>query len=79
MGQLERFLAERTHTDQDPAARRSPRKVTLRFLRRCQRKCQARSETEKAKNPRAWTWGFFVELRGIEPLTSSMPWKRSTN
>jgi hypothetical protein len=20
-----------------------------------------------------------VELRGIEPLTSSMPWKRSTN
>jgi hypothetical protein len=30
-------------------------------------------ETEKVKNPRAWTWGFFVELRGIEPLTSSMP------
>ena len=28
---------------------------------------------EKAKNPRAWTWGFFVELRGIEPLTSSTP------
>ena len=33
-----------------------------------------------------WTfnnWGRFptseVELRGIEPLTSSMPWKRSTN
>ena len=25
------------------------------------------------------TWGFGVELRGIEPLTSSMPWKRSTN
>ena len=22
---------------------------------------------------------LMVELRGIEPLTSSMPWKRSTN
>ena len=33
----------------------------------------------KAKNPSAWTEGFFVEPRGIEPLTSSMPWKRSTN
>jgi hypothetical protein len=41
--------------------------------------CHHSVETEKAKNPRAWTWGFFVELRGIEPLTSSMPWKRSTN
>jgi hypothetical protein len=24
-------------------------------------------------------WSGEVELRGIEPLTSSMPWKRSTN
>jgi hypothetical protein len=22
---------------------------------------------------------FAVELRGLEPLTSSMPWKRATN
>lgn len=36
---------------------------------------------------RPLTWDFLelprvpgrVELRGIEPLTSSMPWKRSTN
>ena len=34
---------------------------------------------QTAKNPSAWTEGFFVEPRGIEPLTSSMPWKRSTN
>lgn len=34
---------------------------------------------ENVKNPSAWTEGFFVEPRGIEPLTSSMPWKRSTN
>ena len=25
------------------------------------------------------TCGFTVELWGIEPQTSSMPWKRSTN
>ena len=29
--------------------------------------------------PQACDLGFCVELRGIEPLTSSMPWKRSTN
>jgi hypothetical protein len=25
------------------------------------------------------TRGSMVELRGLEPLTSSMPWKRATN
>jgi site-specific DNA recombinase len=25
------------------------------------------------------TSGLMVELRGLEPLTSSMPWKRATN
>jgi hypothetical protein len=25
------------------------------------------------------TRGLMVELRGLEPLTSSMPWKRATN
>ena len=38
-----------------------------------------RALAQNAKNPRPWSRGFFVELRGIEPLTSSMPWKRSTN
>jgi hypothetical protein len=27
----------------------------------------------------ALTSTFAVELRGLEPLTSSMPWKRATN
>ena len=28
---------------------------------------------------RPLAWGFVVELRGIEPLTPSMPWKCSAN
>ncbi len=31
------------------------------------------------ENPPAEADGLFVELKGIEPLTSSMPWKRSAN
>jgi hypothetical protein len=34
---------------------------------------------ENERTPGRLTWGFVVELRGIEPLTSSMPWKRSAN
>ena len=34
---------------------------------------------ENDEGPGPLTRAFSVELRGIEPLTSSMPWKRSTN
>ena len=30
-------------------------------------------ESENERTPGRLTWGFVVELRGIEPLTSSMP------
>ncbi len=36
-------------------------------------------ESINERTPGHLTWGFIVELRGIEPLTSSMPWKRSAN
>jgi hypothetical protein len=35
--------------------------------------------TRKMNEPQAAELGFCVELKGIEPLTSSMPWKRSAN
>ena len=56
-------------------------------------KCLAQGTVEGPHGPLPWeapnpdlhssdqgsNIGTLVELRGIEPLTSSMPWKRSTN
>ena len=40
--------------------------------------CPLRREDDRARRFAAYL-DVAVELRGIEPLTSSMPWKRSTN
>jgi hypothetical protein len=39
---------------------------------------EARGEQSGVRS-RPMSWTFVVELRRIELLTSSMPWKRSTN
>ena len=37
------------------------------------------NEKPRPMTGQGWNFAQMVELRGFEPLTSSMPWRRATN
>ena len=45
----------------------------------CSQRCSQRALVLKTRAPQADDLRRYVELEGIEPSTSSMPWRRSAN
>ena len=80
---LNRALFTRITIDDEENATYTPDEPTSSVL--AHTSIDARAEvTAETKLPRhqagqALTSSSYVELRGFEPLTSSMPWKRATN